>query len=247
MYKRTVKGQEYVLYDNEKEFRKARPKSKIHDSWRTAKTGQWIKTDDGKVTEVIKRGTIKSNKRSSDYIRTLIGMVNCDRTASLGGEPVTDIWRFGKMVWKEQASNGRLSIKKRIFAKYVASGLEPLDAYMKAFPDCESKDYAQKRIRILFKNKKVMNLIDKEIEILLSDTGITKTYLLEQTKGVVDKNDTRDSDKLRALETLMKISGLLSNDKKTESLALIQEFTGFSQEKLNAFKAGVLPEHGQEE
>ena len=92
-----------------------------------------------------------------------------------------------------------------------------------------------------------MNLIDKEIEILLSDTGITKTYLLEQTKGVVDKNDTRDSDKLRALETLMKISGLLSNDKKTESLALIQEFTGFSQEKLNAFKAGVLPEHGQEE
>ena len=38
----------------------------------------------------------------------------------------------------------------------------------------------------------------------------------------------------------MKISGLLNTEKKTESLALIQEFTGFSQEKLNAFKAGAL-------
>ena len=75
---------------------------------------------------------------------------------------------------------------------------------------------------------------------LLSDTGITKTYLLEQTKEVVDNGEARDSDKLRALETLMKISGMLNTEKKTESLALIQEFTGFSQEKLNAFKTGEL-------
>ena len=39
----------------------------------------------------------------------------------------------------------------------------------------------------------------------------------------------------------MKISGLLNTDKKSESVALIQEFTGFSKEKLNAFKTGVLP------
>ena len=47
---------------------------------------------------------------------------------------------------------------------------------------------------------------------------------------------------MRAIETLMKISGMLSTEKKVDSVALIQEFTGFSQEKLNAFKAGVLPE-----
>jgi len=33
---------------------------------------------------------------------------------------------------------------------------------------------------------------------------------------------------------------MLNTEKKTESLALIQEFTGFSQEKLNAFKTGEL-------
>jgi hypothetical protein len=83
--------------------------------------------------------------------------------------------------------------------------------------------------------------VNKEVEELMNDLGITKTYLLEQAKEVVDKTDARDADKLRALETLMKISGLLSTEKKTDSVALIQEFTGFSRDKLKAFEAGALP------
>ena len=47
---------------------------------------------------------------------------------------------------------------------------------------------------------------------------------------------------MRAIETLMKLSGMLSTEKKVDSVSLIQEFTGFSQEKLNAFKAGTLPD-----
>ena len=84
--------------------------------------------------------------------------------------------------------------------------------------------------------------MNKEVEELMNDLGITKTYLLEQAKEVVDKSDARDADKLRALETLMKISGLLSTEKKTDSVALIQEFTGFSRDKLKAFESNMLPE-----
>ena len=80
----------------------------------------------------------------------------------------------------------------------------------------------------------------------MSEVGITKRYLLENTKGMVDKDDTRDNDKLRAIETLMKISGMLSNDKKVDSVALIQEFTGFTREKLKAFEQGILPEPQKE-
>ena len=85
-------------------------------------------------------------------------------------------------------------------------------------------------------------MVNKEIEEILDDLGISKTYLLEQAKDIVDKKDARDSDKLRALETLMKIAGLLSTEKKTESLALIQEFKGFSRDKLKAFETGLLEE-----
>ena len=80
----------------------------------------------------------------------------------------------------------------------------------------------------------------------MSEVGITKRYLLESTKDVVDREDVRDNDKLRALETLMKISGLLNTDKKSESIALIQEFTGFSKEKLQAFEQGMLSEKKKE-
>jgi hypothetical protein len=84
--------------------------------------------------------------------------------------------------------------------------------------------------------------VDKEVEQLMSEVGITKRYLLENTKDIVDKRDTRDNDKLRAIETLMKISGMLSTEKKVDSVALIQEFTGFTKEKLKAFEQGILPE-----
>ena len=241
MYKRTIKGAQYVLYKNEEEFYKHNPEKKLHKNWRTAQTGDWVKSDDGKVTVVIKRGYIdKHNKNGNEYIRTLLGMVNCERSKFFGGKPIKDIWRFGKVSWYEKTLNGGLSIKKRMFAKYVAAGIEPIIAYKKAYPQSSSDDYVKQRTKLLIRNEKVKQLIDKEIEMLLSDTGITKSYLLEQTKEIVEKQEAKDSDKLRAIETLMKISGLLNTEKKSESVALIQEFTGFSKEKLNAFKTGML-------
>lgn len=240
-YKRRIKDNVYMLYRDEGEFRRDNPDTDVRKDWRNANKGDWIISDDGQVTVVIKRGVISD--RNSEYIRTLFGMANVRNTKFLGGEPVSDIWRFGKKNWYQSSLYGNLSSSKRIFAKYVASGLKPIDAYMKAYSGTTNREYAKKRTSIFLRSKKVRQLIDKEIELLLSDTGITKSYLLEETKRIIDRRASRDSDKLRALETLMKVSGLLNIDKKTDSIALIQEFTGFSREKLNAFRAGVLPEH----
>ena len=107
-------------------------------------------------------------------------------------------------------------------------------------------EYAEKKSTLLLRNKTVGQAVDKEIENLMSEVGITKRYLLETTKDVIDKIDVRDNDKLRAIETLMKISGLLSTEKKVDSVALIQEFSGFTREKLQAFEQGILPEKQKE-
>ena len=169
-------------------------------------------------------------------------MINCERASNLVGEPVQDIWRFGKKNWYAKIKDGNLSISKRIFAKYIASGMKPIDAFMKAHEKTTSLNYAKQKTKVLLQSKKVRQLIDKEIELLLNETGITKSYLLEKTKDIVDSEGSKDSDKMRAIETLMKLSGMLSTEKKVDSVSLIQEFTGFSQEKLNAFKTGTLPE-----
>jgi hypothetical protein len=39
---------------------------------------------------------------------------------------------------------------------------------------------------------------------------------------------------------------MLNTEKKSESIALIQEFTGFSKEKLKAFEQGMLSEKKKE-
>ena len=39
---------------------------------------------------------------------------------------------------------------------------------------------------------------------------------------------------------------MLSTEKKVDSVALIQEFTGFTKEKLKAFEQGILPETKKE-
>tara|TARA_R100001443_G_scaffold116989_1_gene139398 strand:- start:2420 stop:3196 length:777 start_codon:yes stop_codon:yes gene_type:complete len=245
-YTRKIKGVDYTLYKDEKEFRRHNPKQTIQSDWRGANTGDWIKTDDGQVTVVIKRGKIKTKdrkkSREDEYIRTLLGMANIKRTINIEGEPVQDIWRFGKKNWYAKIKDGNLSVSKRIFAKYIASGMKPIDAFMKAHENTKSLDYAKQKTKVLLKSKKVRQLIDKEIELLLNETGITKSYLLEKTKDIVDSEGSKDSDKMRAIETLMKLSGMLSTEKKVDSVSLIQEFTGFSQEKLEAFRAGVLPE-----
>ena len=119
------------------------------------------------------------------------------------------------------------------------------EAYLTVYKT-QNRRYALNRSKILLRQKRIRTLINKEVEQLMDDLGITKTYLLENAKSVVDKTDVRDGDKLRALETLMKISGLLTTDKKSDSIALIQEFTGFSKDKLKAFETGLIEENASQ-
>jgi hypothetical protein len=246
---RTIKGVKHYAYESEEEFRKAHPDTPLITDWKQAEEGDWCLSDDGKIVQILKRGSYietKNRKRENPYIRTVIGMFNINRNTSLVGTVKDEIYRFTKKTDYQTKTGGHLTDAKRNFAKYIAHGMEPVEAYQKAFPATKSLEYAEKKSTLLLRNKTVRQAVDKEIENLMSEVGITKRYLLETTKDVIDKIDVRDNDKLRAIETLMKISGLLSTEKKVDSVALIQEFSGFSREKLQAFEQGILPEKQKE-
>jgi len=246
---RTIKGVKHYAYESEEEFRKAHPDTPLITDWKQAEEGDWCVSDDGKIVQILKKGSYietKKRKRENPYIRTVIGMFNTNRDTSLVGTVKDEIYRFTKKTDYQTKTGGHLTDAKRNFAKYIAHGMEPVEAYQKAFPTTKSLEYAEKKSTLLLRNKTVRQAVDKEIENLMSEVGITKRYLLETTKDVIDKIDVRDNDKLRAIETLMKISGLLSTEKKVDSVALIQEFSGFSREKLQAFEQGILPEKKKE-
>ena len=244
---RTIKGVKHYAYESEEEFRKAHPDTPLITDWKQAEEGDWCVSDDGKVVQILKKGCfVDKKKRNNDYIRTVIGMFNHRGSSPFVGTVKDEIYRFTKKTGYQVKTGGYLTDAKKSFAKYVAHGMDPVKAYQKAFPKTVSLDHAERRSTLLLKNKTVRQAVDKEIENLMSEVGITKRYLLETTKDVIDKIDVRDNDKLRAIETLMKISGLLSTEKKVDSVALIQEFSGFSREKLQAFEQGILPEKQKE-
>ena len=76
MYLKTIKGVDYHLFDNEKEFRKEYPKEKINTDWRTAEEGEWTITDDGQILSIIKKSTINSTayKGKQTVVKTLLGL-----------------------------------------------------------------------------------------------------------------------------------------------------------------------------
>ena len=244
---RTIKGVKHYAYESEEEFRKAHPDTPLITDWKQAEEGDWCVSDDGKIVQILKKGCfVDKKKRDNDYIRTVIGMFNHRGSSPFVGTIKDEIYRFTKKTGYQVKTGGYLTDAKKSFAKYVAHGMDPVKAYQKAFPKTISLDHAERRSTLLLKNKTVRQAGDKEIENLMSEVGITKRYLLETTKDVIDKIDVRDNDKLRAIETLMKISGLLSTEKKVDSVALIQEFSGFTREKLQAFEQGILPEKQKE-
>ena len=103
---------------------------------------------------------------------------------------------------------------------------------MKAFPS-KKETYAASQAKLLLKTDRVKNLIREEIDKVLNEAEITPLYLLEEMRDIIDKDGTTDRDKLSALNTLMKISGMMDTEKKTESLTVFQ---GFTKEQLNAIQ-----------
>ena len=240
---RKIKGVKHYAYESEVEFRTAHPTTPLIKEWRKADEGDWCVSDDGKIIQILKKDSLISKKKKPvPYIRTAIGMFTLTKTSRLKGTIKTYIYRFSTKNSTDLSVKAKnLTVAKKIFAKYIAEGMEPTEAYIKAYPTTHSKNYAEIKSKLLLRNKTVRQQVDKEIESIMSDVGITKRYLLESTKDIVDKGEAKDNDKLRAIETLMKISGMLNTEKKVDSVALIQEFTGFTSEKLKAFEKGILP------
>jgi hypothetical protein len=78
-------------------------------------------------------------------------------------------------------------------------------------------------------------MIKEEIQQVLSEVGVTPNWIVERYKTIADLAE-KDSDKLRSLESLSKISGLYEqNEKKSEQLTV---WAGFSPEQMEAIQDG---------
>ena len=238
MFTRTVRGVDYHVYENKKAFQKDYPKTKLLEDWREGNEGDWVVTDDGQVTQIIIRNTMYNTgrKAKNEVVKTLLGMAWVRPDGKLQGKPAISISSFTKRDAKEARKKRNIPThQEHLFAEYVSAGVSPVQAYLTAFAT-DNTLYADRASRMLLSTKRVQHLVRKEIEEKAHALGISHSWILEQFKGIIEQKNVRDSDKLRALETLAKATGILDTSKATETVALLHQVRDFTREELDSWK-----------
>ena len=76
-------------------------------------------------------------------------------------------------------------------------------------------------------------MVKEEIKEILQTEGVSPEYIIRLYKDIADISE-RDSDRLRSLDALAKMSGLFDTEKKQEQLTV---WSGFTPEQLEALKS----------
>ena len=112
--------------------------------------------------------------------------------------------------------------------------MDTVKAYKIVYPKAEDEQYIKSAVHKLLQQNKVWNMIDEERKRVLEEEGVSPSYLIRRYKDIADLSE-RDSDKLRSLDALSKISGLFEVETKKEQLTV---WSGFTPEQLEALQDG---------
>lgn len=237
MYSRKIKNKKHFVYDDEKEFRLDSSES-IIDNWRDAQIGEWAKSDDGKVLQILKRGNFTNHSNVKvEYVRTLLGTYTVRNKDRMEGNPPKNIYSFSrdKTSYDIKTSKRKPTSGEVLFAQYVIRGVKPTEAYIKAFPT-NKRRWAQSASQSLLRQERIVNLISKEVKNALQEVGINHEDILAKVWSIANDSEQTSSSRVRCLELLAKISDMMPNSEKmSESLTVFQ---GFTPEQLSVLSTG---------
>ena len=245
-----IKNTKHYLYDSKEEFAIAHPSVPVRHNWRHGDEGEWVFTDDEFVCQILRKSmlTTRSGKKKP-CVRTVCGTFFIERLnrEMLGDNGIPEnIYSMsgtnkGQKSFNERGRNS----KEILFARYIADRIvrkEPVDtveAYKMAYPDAKSEPYIKEKSKRLFKTEKIQTMINKEKRTLLDENGVTDSLLIERYKRIADLAEN-DTHKLKALDSLAKMSGLFDNEEKRSEQVTI--WAGFSPEQLEEVKKHGKPE-----
>jgi hypothetical protein len=214
----TVNRIKHVVYDDLKEVPS---KVQVIENWRNGVVGAWVKSDDGCVIQVLRRGTMMRVNGTRDYIGTCTGTFICMPNVEMDTQPRANRYSFGGYDTHEQTviSRNKLTTSEKLFVQYLASGMQPQEAYIKAFPT-NNPAYARMKSVQLVKTERVMTAMKEELRPIMEKLGISEEQVLSGIKHeaeTADKPDTR-------LKALFKLSDIL--DLEDKNAPTVQQVTG---------------------
>jgi len=250
---KTIKNINHYLYDNLEEFKAFGHKESVVASWRDGNEGDWVYTDDGFICQILKKSKVShpGYKTARTMIRTVCGSFICEQKSHkiLGENGIAEnIYTFSGNYDATYSRSKDRSLKNRefLFASYVASGQDAVNAYKKAYPMAKDKNYIKNKSKFLLQKEEIRSMVKEEIKRILESEGVTAEWIIGKYRDIADLSD-RDTDKLRSLESLSKISGLFDTEKKQEQLTVFQGFTPKQLEALQNGKETNILAHAEKE
>ena len=229
MRKYNAGREEHKVYDDVSEV----PFSiKFLPNWKDGKIGEWVIADDRCVIQILRRGTmLNKGKYKVTYVGTCTGTYICSEKSTMDTERRKNIYSIGGSKTQYESVKERKNItgQESMFAKFVAFGMDPTEAYIKSF-GTDNRRYAKVRAGILMSTERVVNKIDEELDDVFDKLGVSLEYLIGAAKEAVDDEENRTSDKLTALKMLWEAKGVVKKEKQTQVTGAV--FQGFDNKQL---------------
>ena len=131
MEKKVIKGKAHYLYHNIENFEKAYSDYGKLNNWRLGDTGEWVLTDDNCIVQILKRGMCVGEQH---YVRTICGSYLVEAKKEMYGQIAENIYTFsGTNEYKRFLKKSNYTPKEVLFAQYVATGDDPVDAYLRTY------------------------------------------------------------------------------------------------------------------
>jgi len=228
----TVNNIQHIVFDSEDEL--PSDISPIKD-WRKGGLFDWVLADDGCYIQILRKGTMKKPKgkvRRVAYIGTCTGTFVTSPTTKMDTSKHTNIYSIGGDIERNQRLDDResLSTREELFVSYLASGMDPRESYLKAFPT-NNPNYAGLRAGQLIKTARVRSKMKEELKPYMEALGLDENYVLSNIKEVIDSCDKADT-KLKALFKLADIMDMEDKNKTQVTTMTGALFQGFTPEKL---------------
>ena len=175
-------------------------------NWRVGKVGQWVKTDDDCVTQILRRGTMlrpKGKKREVDYVGTCTGTFVVNSNTKLDSSKRINIYSF---------SGNKM-------------GMKPQEAYIRAFPT-SNPHYANMKAGQLVKTTRIRTAMKEELKPIMEELGVDEKYIIKGIKSEAEMAEKSDT-KLKALFKLADIMDLEDKNQTKVTQISAAHFKGF--------------------
>ena len=204
-------------------------------NWRDAEVGDWVKADDECCIQILRKGKMivpKGRKKTREYVGTCTGTFPVTSKVKLDTSRRVNIYSFGgsKNSADVLLDRSQLSKHEHLFVVYMATGLSPQEAYIKAFPT-SNPGYAKQKSAQLVKTKRIVTAMKEELKPILKEIGVDEKAILENINSIAMSSD-KDETRLKALFKLSDIMDLEDKNRTTVTQVSGTLFQGFQEKEL---------------